>query len=252
MMASTRHLSTALVASVLVALAACGGEGGEDRPGGGALGGDAKVVTLARAPLGSPPPARAGWTAWRVTLEPGKQLEHEHALATVYAEAGAHLLTVDGRPTRIKQEDGEIVQRGRRHVHAATDEPSVFWDVVLAAPGAARPATTARRVFDTGPLDGIPPRAEVAFLDVAVPPGGQTTVHTHPGPETIYVTDGPFDYQNGIEGITRLDDGDLKSIPPNTAVQKRNPGTGRARFLSWFIVDPSKDFAPSAEFAPGD
>ncbi len=250
--------------SVLVSVvAACGDEGGDARSSGGgqgttkgsggggaALGRNAKVGSLARAPLESEPPANAGWVAWRVTLQPGTQVEHEHAFSTVYAQDGVHTLTVDARRDRIEPEGGAIVQSSRRHVHAATDEPSVFWDVLLAAPGTELPgAPRAERVFQTEPLEGIPRQAEVAFLDVVLPPrGGQTTVHTHPGPETIYVTNGPFEYQNGIEGSTTVEDGEHKSIPPSTPVQKRNPGDGKPRFLSWFIVDPSQDFAPSSEF----
>jgi quercetin dioxygenase-like cupin family protein len=260
---------SAVLGALLVLAVGCGDDGAEQQASGGqtatkgessdgagaALGGNARVGTLARAPLASPPPDDAGWNAFRVTLRRGEKVEHEHGFSTVYAEEGAHRLTVgSGQEEEIKPKGGAIAQAQTRHVHEAPEDArSVFWDVVLAEPGAELPGVRgAERVFETEPLEGIPEQAEVAFLEVVLPPGGgQTTVHTHPGPETIYVTSGPFEYENAIEGSTTVNDGDLKSIPPNTGVQKRNPGGGTPRFLSWFIVDPSKEFAPPTEFDSG-
>ena len=37
-------------------------------------------------------------------------------------------------------------------------------------------------------------------------------------------------------------------LPPDTAVQKRNPFKQPATFLSWFLVDPDEPFAPKASF----
>lgn len=261
-----RRTSAVLLAVALLAAVGCGDDGaGPQSSGGqsptkdessnggeGALGGTAMVGTLARAPVGSRPPDDAAWNALRVELQPGQKVEHEHPFSTVYAERGAHTLTVGSQDEVIEAGGGAIVASGQAHVHEATDEPSVFWDVLLTEPGAQLPGVPgAERVFATEPLEGLPEQAEVAFLDVVLPPGGQTTVHSHPGPETIYVTNGPFDYQNGIEGTTKVDAGALKSIPPDTPVQKRNPGDGEPRFLSWFIVDPSKEFAPPTEFDAG-
>lgn len=258
-----RRTSAVLLAVVLLAVVGCADDGpGPESSGGrsatqdesssggeGALGGNAKVATLARAPVESRPPGDAAWNALRVELQPGEKVEHEHPLSTVYAQRGAHTLTVGSEEEVIDAQGGAIVAAGQAHVHEATDEPSVFWDVLLAEPGAQLPGVPdAQRVFETEPLEDVPDQAEVAFLDVVLPPGGQTTVHSHPGPETIYVTNGPFDYQNDIEGTTTVDAGALKSIPPDTAVQKRNPGDGRPRFLSWFIVDPSQEFAPPTDF----
>jgi quercetin dioxygenase-like cupin family protein len=265
MMRSARFF-VSLICVLALAAMACGGDRGGQGAGGrpeigkqpssdgggkGALGGGAKVASLASAAIESHPPPNAAWNAWRVRLAPGERLEHKHALSTVYAQQGTHTLTADSQAQEIKAKGGAIVKTGARHVHEAKGEPSVFWDVLLEEPGTELPGVErAERVFETEPLRGVPERAKVAFLDVVLAPGGgRTTVHTHPGPETIYVTDGPFEYQNGIEGSSSVDDGDVKSIPPNTPVQKRNPGGGKPRFLSWFIVDPSKEFAPAAEFS---
>jgi quercetin dioxygenase-like cupin family protein len=242
-----------LGALVLLAAAGCGGgdEGGED--GDGALGGSASVETLARADLERRPAEGAAWSAFRVRLAPGERLRHTHALSTVWAEEGGHVLRVGGERSVLGENRGSIVQGEVEHVHEApADGPSVFWDVLLDAPDGDLPeAPDAEVVFRTGPLEDIPPRASVSFLDVTLPPqGGRTTVHTHPGPETIFVLDGPFEYQNALEGSSEIDRGAERSIPPGTAVQKRNPGPRPARFLSWFVVDPRREFAPPARFGP--
>ncbi len=87
------------------------------------------------------------------------------------------------------------------------------------------------------------------FVDVVLPPnGGQTSIHTHPGPETIYVRAGPFEYQNALHGTETVQVGNVRSLPPGTPVQKRNPGSQEAAFLTLFVVDPNQPLAPEASF----
>ncbi|MDP9315446.1 MAG: LPXTG cell wall anchor domain-containing protein, partial [Chloroflexota bacterium] len=79
--------------------------------------------------------------------------------------------------------------------------------------------------------------------------GGQTSIHTHPGPETIYVRAGPFEYQNALHGTETVQVGDVRSLPPVTPVQKRNPSSQQAAFLTLFVVDQNQPLAPEASFA---
>ncbi len=83
---------------------------------------------------------------------------------------------------------------------------------------------------------------------VRIPPGGATSVHTHPGPELIYQLTGRILYQNALIGTVELGPAGPEGIPPGTAVQKRNRFDADAEFLSWFLVDPEEPFAPGAEF----
>lgn len=69
-----------------------------------------------------------------------------------------------------------------------------------------------------------------------------------PGPEYIYATQGEIDYQNAIIGTEQTVEGMDHALPPDTAVQKRNPAGGMATFLSFFVVDPDEPFAPEASF----
>ena len=103
-------------------------------------------------------------------------------------------------------------------------------------------------VFVSPTLEGIPENPLAVFVLVKVPQGGETSVHTHPGPEFIYQLSGGIDYQNGIVSVLQMTNGDIEGIPPATSVQKRNPSGGTAAFLSWFLVDPSQPFASPAFF----
>jgi quercetin dioxygenase-like cupin family protein len=253
----------AVFAVTLVLLAGCGDD---DRAGqgtagsaqrsertaqdGGALGGGARTQTLARQDGVTVPEGEVAWVAKQLRLAAGEELEHEHAFSTVYAHEGDHLLTTPDGEKRLAAGDGAAVAAGVAHTHAAPrDGASVFWDVLLAEPGAELPGDAdAETVFESEPLEGIPDDPAVQFIEVVLPPGTETSVHTHPGPEFIYGIQERFDYQNAIEGAREFGPGDQAGIPPDTAVQKRNPEGGDAVFLSWFVVDPDQPFAPGAEF----
>jgi quercetin dioxygenase-like cupin family protein len=255
---------TLVVAGLLVACgddSGGGGSGPGDRGAGmGALGGSAETETLARMRLAEAPPGELVWTAHEIRLAPGQAIEHEHEPAFVYGRRGEHSLSGAaegplgrGRRGLLAEGRGAAVPAGARHRHAAGDEGAVFWEIRLARPGVPPPpgARGARRVFESAPLKAIPSPAQASMIEVTVPPrGGRTTVHTHPGPEFIYQLSGRIDYQNAIIGTRRLGPGGAEGIPPNTAVQKRNPYADPASFLSLFLVDPERPFAPKATFDP--
>ena len=246
-------LAALLLAGLLVA---CGdgsgsGSGSSDRGAGvGALGGSAATDTLARTRVALAAPGELVWTADEIRLAPGRAIEHEHELAFAYGRSGEHSLS-GAVEAALAEGGGAAVPAGARHRHEAGDEGAVFWEIRLARPTASAPrgAPGAQRVFESEPLEGIPSPAAVSLIEVTVPPrGGRTTVHTHPGPEFIYELSGQIDYQNALVGTKRLGPGGAEGIPPNTAVQKRNPYADPATFLSLFLVDPERPFAPKAEF----
>lgn len=259
-MTRLRRFAALCAVAASVGLTACGGEsasvGGEETPAGeqkpaaGALGGGARTVTLARLTNLAPPSSRLVWSGWRVRLEPGESVRHRHGTATVLAERGDHRLGQGQRDDALPAGKGAVVGAGVPHRHAATGAgPSAFSEVVLTEPGFRLPrAPAARRLFQSEVLEGVPKTATLQFIEVRLPPGSETSVHTHPGPEFIYGTTGRFDYENAIEGARRFGPGDTAGIPPDTAVQKRNTSGGEAVFLSWFLVDPAAPFAPGARF----
>jgi quercetin dioxygenase-like cupin family protein len=251
------------IALVAGLLCACGDDSGDevdsgDRGAGmGALGGSAQTETLARTSLRRPPPGTLAWVADEIRLEPGEAIEHEHEPAFAYARSGEHSMRSagdgpgSGANMSLAGSEAAAVAADARHIHTAGDGRAVLWEIRLARPGAAPPpgAGSARRVFESDPLEGVPAPAAVSLIEVTVPPrGGRTTVHTHPGPEFIYQLTGRIDYQNAIVGTRRLGPGGAEGIPPGTAVQKRNPYADPATFLSLFLVDPRRPFAPKAGF----
>jgi hypothetical protein len=237
-------------------LAACGngsGDAGEAHRGAGtgALGSGAAVDTLASTTLATRPPGELSWVADEIRLPADGRVAHRHELAFVYARRGSQSLRIAHREHAIAEGAGAAVSSFAPHAHTAGKDGVVLWEIRLARPGTppARGMGAARRVFESTPLKGIPAPAKASFLAVEVAPrGGHTTVHTHPGPELIYQLSGRIDYQNALIGTKRLGSGGLESIPPDTPVQKRNPFSRPAVFLSWFLVDPDRPFAPKASF----
>jgi quercetin dioxygenase-like cupin family protein len=245
--------ATAVVLT-LVAGAGCGDQAGEGTPdgdrgaGGGALGAGARVQTLARGSLRSPPPSPAVWVADEFRLRPGRAVTRAGDFAFVYARAGRVSLLLGGAQRTLEAGEAAVAQARARRVYHAGEPGSAAWEIRLARRGSPVPEG-ARRIFESEPLEGIPEPAALSFLSVTVPPrGGRTTVHTHPGPELVYELSGTIDYQNALIGTRRLGPGGLEGIPPGTPVQKRNPYREPAVFLSWFAVDPSRPFAPAASF----
>ncbi len=226
---------------VAVALAGCGGSGG----GSNALGGGAEVETLAGFTLARVAAGPLAWVTDEYRLAAGAIVEHAHESAFVYARGGASLL--GGKS--LDEGAGAAVAGQTSHRHAAPqDASSVVWETRLAAPGAP-PPPGGRRVFAGPRLRGIPAAPAASFLLVRISPGGETSVHTHPGPELIYQLSGRILYQNALIGTVPLGPGGVEGIPPSTAVQKRNRSDADAVFLSWFLVDPDEPFAPAASFA---
>jgi quercetin dioxygenase-like cupin family protein len=68
-------------------------------------------------------------------------------------------------------------------------------------------------------------------------------VHTHPGPEAVYILDGPIVLQT--EGkLVMLLRGDLAVLPGDTALQARYiGGVGQGRFLALFVVAEGAPFS---------
>ena len=218
--------------------------------GGAALGGSAVTTLLAQVILLEVAEESLAWVAHESILAEGESLEHAHEFAFVYAVEGPHRLQGGENYRNLDSGEGAVVVTGEPHRHIAPDRLSVFWEVRLTEPGAAPspnlPYSTL--VFDSGLLQGIPASPMATFVLVRVPVDGETSVHTHPGPELIYQLSGKIDYQNALIGTKLMSPGEIEGIPPGVSVQKRNPYEEDAEFLSWFLVDRSQPFASPAGF----
>jgi hypothetical protein len=248
--------TAALVGALTASLFACGDDSagppaqGDRGAGMGALGGSATTRALARTRLDERPAGELAWVAHETRLEPHESIPHRHELSFVYARRASHLIRAAGRARTLREAEGAALEADLPHRHEAGSDSSTFWEIRLAPPG-FQPRNTAPsgRVFESEPLEGIPAPARVSFIEVTVPRrGGRTTVHSHPGPEFIYELSGRIEYQNAIIGTRRLGPGGAEGIPPDTAVQKRNPFARPATFLSFFLVNPDRPFAPRARF----
>jgi quercetin dioxygenase-like cupin family protein len=246
----SKLLPRILAAALVVVLAGCGNPfDDDDSDGDGALGGSARTETLAEEAVETLPGGPLSWIAYEARLAAGDApVSHQHEMGFVYARDGAHILTLDGTEVELAPGEARFVGRDVEHAHAGE---GTFWEIRLAAPDAGLPPGMegAGAVFASPVLEGIPETpVQLVFVLVELPAGSETSVHTHPGPEYIYVTAGAFDYQNALIGTDPMTVGDDHYVPPDTAVQKRNTSGAPATFLSWFVVDPDRPFAPGASF----
>ncbi len=222
--------------------------------GGADLGGTSITDVLAAQLLGFTPETPVEWVGHQIVLQPGEEINHEHEFAFVYAVENLHefaLKETDNTASiRINEGTGRGIPENLSHTHRAIDTPTTFWEIRLAAPGSgpADGVDDERLVFRSGPLAGIPEQPAAAFVLVTIPPGGQTSVHTHPVPEFIYQYEGVIDYQNEFKQILGMEPGAFEGIPARIAVQKRNESGDDALFLSWFLVDTNQPFASPARF----
>ena len=228
---------------------------GEISMGAGALGGNAETTLLGRAVLESEDISEdPAWIAHEIHLAEGETVEHSHEFAFLYAKERPHRLTLDADHQVLEPGFGAEVAAGTTHRHEGANGRSVFWEVRLAPPGSALPGELddVRLMFESQVEGEVPPRPQAVFVYVLVPSGGQTSVHTHPGPELIYTISGTIEYENQLIGAKVMEPGEFEGIPPGVPVQKRNTFERDAEFLSWFLVDGAQPFASSARFpAPG-
>ena len=255
-------MSVALLLSAAAACQASNGlesgpasEEGEISMGGSALGGSAETTVLGRAILANENIVEdPAWIAHEVRLSEGETVEHSHEFAFLYAKEGPHRLIVDSGSRELEPGSGGEVAAGTMHRHEGAEGGSVFLEVRLAAPGSALPGEldNVRLIFESQVEGEVPPRPLAVFVYVLVPSGGQTSVHTHPGPELIYTISGTIEYENKLIGAKVMGPGEFEGIPPVVPVQKRNTFEQDAEFLSWFLVDDAQPFASPARFpAPG-
>lgn len=247
----------ATLACVALVTAACAvmddrmaDEGMQDMDG-MAMGDKAELTVAAEAVVRTLPPEPLGWVGYRVGKADAGAETRAWGPAFLYADDEARTFEVDGTEITLDPGDAVFVDEGVEH----TAPRGNFWVFLLTDPEADPPPglEDATREVSSGPLEGLPDgSAELRFLLVDLSSqSGQTTVHTHPGPEFIYVAQGHIEYETGLAETTELTVGDEAALPADTTVQKRNVSEEPARFWSWFIVDPDEPFSSETMFDRG-
>ena len=264
-------LRALLLLATALLLAACGGGGDADGDapeppppeagtgaismGGGALGDGSITVPVAQGLLDAQPGATVAWTAFTIELGEGDTVEGTGEAGFLYVVAGRVDVEWGEQERGLGPEEGVLVNAGVPFTLRAAGGSATVWDIRLrppadgAAPDYAPAATLAWR---SDPLQDIPPLPLAVMALVTVPPGGQTIVHTHPGPEFIVVTAGRIDYQNAHKEALGVGVGTAETIGPGVQVQKRNPYDEDGVFLSLFLVDAGQPFASAARFGGAD
>lgn len=214
---------------------------GGSMDGDAALGDSAHTRLLAEVVVDQLPAEPLSWTGFRLESD----TTHTHDRSFVFAHDRAHTVVIDGQRNQVAAGESVAIPPGSEHSHQGG-----AWEVLLSEPGVEAPTgASPEPLFTSGALEGIPETpVQLRFLLVELPPGSQTSVHTHPGPEYVYNTRGSYTYESDATGEVPTSEGDDHSLGADTAVQKRNTGDEPATFLSWFIVDPDEPFAAGATF----
>ncbi|MDE2639130.1 MAG: hypothetical protein OXI03_00960, partial [Chloroflexota bacterium] len=230
-------LRALLLLATALLLAACSGDGDADGDapappppeagtgaismGGGALGDGSITVPVAQGLLDAQPGATVAWTAFTIELGEGDTVAGTGEAGFLYVVAGRADVEWGEQERGLGPEEGVLVNAGVPFTLRATGGSATVWDIRLrppadgAAPDYAPAATLAWR---SDPLQDIPPLPLAVMALVTVPPGGQTIVHTHPGPEFIVVTAGRIDYQNAHKEALGVGVGTAETIGPGEQV----------------------------------
>ncbi|PZC45200.1 MAG: Cupin domain protein [Chloroflexi bacterium] len=232
-----------------------GGGGGELSMGANALGDGSTTVGVAQGLVDIQPGAVVVWSAYRLELGEHDLVEGTGASGFLYVVAG-NVAAVAGELERaLVAQEGVLVNAGVPFSLRAVGGPATVWDIRLRTPMVVGPpdyAPDAEAAWRSEPLRGIPALPLAVMALVTVPPGGETTVHTHPGPEFIVVTAGQIDYQNAFKDAPAAGVGTTETIAAGVAVQKRNRFEADGVFLSLFLLDAGQPFASASRFDGGE
>lgn len=189
-------------------------------------------------------PADGSWCMAEVALG-ARATVVERGIEFIFVLRGQVEVTVASETTRLGPGQGIAIAAGVRRAVRGGGHLVSF---VL---GGRVPAWDGAEVLRSGcsePLRGLRAGPQLARLvRVAMSPGAQTPVHTHPGPELVYAPQTPIIFQT--EGRLRWVMGrDLAVVPGDSPLQARNISAQEAWFLALFIV---ADGAPFQTNLPG-
>ncbi len=204
----------------------------------------APVVGVALAELkGITVPEGAYWALAEVAIGRMDRIAHQHGLEFVYTLQGDAAVIIGRDQIQIPQGKAVVIPAGTPHTHLSAGAAGRIVSLVLAPGEASWGTLEVARSRRTGVLAGFRQGAQIArLLDVTIQPSSESAVHTHPGPEGVYVLEGPIVVQT--EGkLTVMLRGDLAIVPGDTPVQVRYPGgSGLGRLLAPYIVAEGAPF----------
>lgn len=190
-------------------------------------------------------PTGAYWATQEVVVGRGQSVTHRHGLEFVFALKGDSVVRIGSAAVTIPEGKAFGVPAGVAHTHLAAGQGE---SRIVASQLAGEVATWGTleivRTRRTTSLAGFRQGPQLARLsEVVLAPFAQTPVHSHPGPEAVYILEGPIVLQT--EGkLVMLLRGDLAVLPGDTALQARYiGGTGQGRFLALFVVAEGAPFS---------
>jgi quercetin dioxygenase-like cupin family protein len=120
------------------------------------------------------------------------------------------------------------------------------WLFTLSRPGEG--AAGSKKVAEIGPIPRITARRYLLRINEAGgPPGSVTSVHTHPGSESLYVLTGQLS-QRTRDGVVKLIAGQSMVGHGNEMpMMVSNSGSGDLREFALFVIDADRTFSYPAK-----
>jgi quercetin dioxygenase-like cupin family protein len=195
-------------------------------------------------------PSGASWCMTEVALRPHDTVDQEHGVEFLYALGGNAEVASGGQKMTLDTGRAAAIPAGVRRSYRGDGR------IVSFVLGSRAPSWSAGEVLRSGcseRLTGLRAgRQSARLVRVALSPGAQTPVHTHPGPELVFAPETPIILQT--EGRLRWVMGrDLAMVPGDAPLQARNISAGEAWFLALFIVADGAPFQtnlPAFQHAP--
>lgn len=166
--------------AALLALVFAAGPASAQDMGGDALGDKAKLTPLAQQDA-SDLEGPLAWVAHEASMS--GPVTHRHERGFIHVTDGPTTFSVGSSTFTLQEGQAGWIGEDATHTHSSGS----FWEIRLAAPGAGAPAglENAEKIFESEILHGLPEgKAQLKFVLVEVPTGGQTSVHTHPVPSS--------------------------------------------------------------------
>ena len=214
-------------------------------------------VTLAQGKLTAIPEGTLFVNFLDVPQPAGNTITHAHVAGFVYSVKGVHRLTIGTEPAKdIKPGEAGFVGADVAHSHTNPETTVSQWYFASIRPASARGGAPLfpdqKTLYATADLP--PLLVQGAYAEqlnvVTLGVGGRTAAHKHGGLEVVVVLEGTLELRTANAGAQTLAVGQGAVVPPNTALQALNKGTGAAKFLAFFVTKDGEAFSTNVDTSP--
>ena len=174
-----------------------------------------------------------------LTLDPSDQVvTHKHGAGMAYAINGAHVLTVDGKVTKLGPGQASWIGDQLTHSHATDGSGPTHFLFMYLWPASQKGAPMgpgfrdAKVAFESDVLSIANRQAkDIQLVDTALEAGQDSGTQSYAGPTLLNVQSGKFTLKTG-DTSRSMQTGDFAMVQAGTAVQLKSETAGHVLTLS--------------------